>query len=409
LTVDRLKSQLSAAKEVGCEVFVIDAGWYGAGGGNWSEQVGDWREKLDASFHGHMAEFADEVRERGLGFGLWVEPERIGTAAPILTEHPEWFLPSAGKFYYPNLVDEKVYQYILSELCRLIDTYRLVWMKVDFNYELGLDPNSAEYYFYYAAWNRLFTEIRRRHTDVCFEGCAGGGMRLDINSLRKHDCYWMSDNGNPLDILSIYQNTILRASPGRITKWAVLRPATTSYPKVSSPTETLPPSVVTWTSTGRPWEGYITTDLDFAVLSAMPGVLGVSGDIAGLSAKDQAKLSQHVSFFKKWRHLIANSVAYLNAAPLQLWKYEGWTSIQLQDHKDTTSLLFVYRLEDPCMERPFLLKYLLPNRMYRVVDEDATGQPQVFTGRQLMQDGVIVRIDRKNNAKVLVIAACEDA
>ena len=73
----RLESQLSAARDVGCEVFVVDAGWFGAGPIGWYNQVGDWREKTDAAFQGRMREFADGVRQAGLGFGLWMEPERF--------------------------------------------------------------------------------------------------------------------------------------------------------------------------------------------------------------------------------------------------------------------------------------------------------------------------------------------
>ena len=83
LDVPRLRQQLQAAKEVGCEVFVIDAGWYGPQAGDWFAQAGDWREKTDGAFRGAMAAFADEVRAAGLGFGLWMEPERFGPDVPI--------------------------------------------------------------------------------------------------------------------------------------------------------------------------------------------------------------------------------------------------------------------------------------------------------------------------------------
>jgi alpha-galactosidase len=70
LEVPRLRRQLQAAKEVGCEVFVIDAGWYGPQAGGWWFQAGDWRERTEAAFCGKMADFAEEVRAAGLGFGL---------------------------------------------------------------------------------------------------------------------------------------------------------------------------------------------------------------------------------------------------------------------------------------------------------------------------------------------------
>lgn len=404
LDTNRLREQLLAVKELGCEVFVVDAGWYGAGDGDWSFKVGDWREKQNGAFYGRMSEFADEVRTSGLGFGLWVEPERIGSDTPVLKEHPNWFLPLRGNYFYPNLSDENVYQYIFSEMCRLIETYSLVWMKVDFNAELGMDPSNSEYYDYYSKWNKLYDELRQKYPHVFFEGCSGGGMRLDINNLEKYNGYWMTDNSNPLDMLSIYQNLLLRATPGKITKWSVFRSAEKAFPKVSSPTEVLPPSLITWTSTGRPWEGYVTTDLDFSVRVSMPGIFGLSGDIAGLPASVKERLKYHISFYKKWRGLIGRSVAHLSAPPVRIWQYEGWTSIQLQDPEETTSLLFVYRLEDSCNERQFHLKNLQEDRMYTVINEDTPKQvPEQYSGKQLMRSGICVRINNKHNASVIVI------
>jgi hypothetical protein len=52
LNAERLRRQLQTAKKLGCEVFTVDAGWYGAGEGNWFAQAGDWREKRDAAFKG---------------------------------------------------------------------------------------------------------------------------------------------------------------------------------------------------------------------------------------------------------------------------------------------------------------------------------------------------------------------
>ncbi len=140
LDVPRLRAQLAAAKEVGCEVFVIDAGWYGAGGPNWWAQAGDWREKTEAAFHGEMRDFADEVRAAGLGFGLWMEPERFGPEAPIRAEHPEWFVPVGGAARM-DLNQPEAYAWLRGEIGRLVETYELAWMKIDFNF--GLDADAS--------------------------------------------------------------------------------------------------------------------------------------------------------------------------------------------------------------------------------------------------------------------------
>ena len=39
----------------------------------------------------------------------------------------------------------------------------------------------------------ILDELRRRHPDVFFEGCASGGRRIDVESLRRCHTYWRSD------------------------------------------------------------------------------------------------------------------------------------------------------------------------------------------------------------------------
>ncbi len=160
LEVPRLRRQLQAAKRLGCEVFVVDAGWYGPEADDWWSQAGDWRERQSAAFGGHMQAFADEVRSAGLGFGLWMEPERFGPGVPIRQEHPEWFFPREATFARIDLTRPDACEYLKREICRLVETYQLAWMKIDFNFELGRDGSGAELSGYYAAWYRLLDEIR---------------------------------------------------------------------------------------------------------------------------------------------------------------------------------------------------------------------------------------------------------
>jgi alpha-galactosidase len=194
---DRLRKHLKAAKEIGCEVFEIDAGWYGGEEGDWWWQAGDWRERTSGAFRGKMKEFVAEVQEAGLQFGLWMEPERIGENVPIRLENPDWFAWGSGGFYYPKLHLKEVYQYVYSEISRLIETYELSWLKFDFNFELGEDELGTNFYRYYEAWYMLLEELRQKYPSTFLEGCASGGGRTDIQTIQAFDGHFLSDNVNP--------------------------------------------------------------------------------------------------------------------------------------------------------------------------------------------------------------------
>ena len=401
LDVQRLSRQLQAARELGCEVFTIDAGWYGAGSGNWSAQTGDWREKRGAAFRGRMAEFAEQVRTAGLGFGLWMEPERIGPAAPILGEHPEWFIPATGASHRPDLENAAAYDYLLGEMSRLVETYDLAWMKVDYNLDFGHDASGAEFANYYAAWYRLLGELRERYPKTFFEGCAGGGMRLDLNTLSHFDGHFLSDTVNPVDALRIYQGALLRLPPGRLGKWVVLRGIGRTIPDYGVPLAATPPKVAT--PMGATWERSITTNIDFATRVCLPGMLSLSGDIASLPERDLRRLRSHLDWYKRWRAFIVDSVAHLLTPPRPKDDRRGWAAIQLQNQSREKSLLFVYRLDD-ARDRLSVYPKKLGEQTYLVRDVDRPEEePLRRTGGELTGEGLTIELPARHSAAILTL------
>jgi alpha-galactosidase len=396
LNVELLRKQLQTAKSVGCEVFTVDAGWYGQSEkGGWFEQAGDWREKLHDAFRGKMADFADEVRAAGLGFGLWMEPERVNPSAPIVKKHPQWFVPCKNGYYYPNLHDRRAYGWLRGEIDRLVATYKLAWLKLDFNFDLDTDPSGAELHDYYIAWYRLLSETRSRYPNLYLEGCASGGMRLDIKSLSYFDNHFLSDTVNPFDAVRIYEGAILRAVPGRLGKWAVLRPLEPMSVTHGAQVNALTPS-------RAGWESPLTVDVDFAIRVAMAGALGFSGDIASLQPEVLERLAWHISFYKARRKLITNSVAHLLTPPRPLEDRTGWSAVQLQDARTTQSILFAYRLDDGTARMTFKLKGLIPHMKYRVSDADGAFN-EVRDGISLSQRGVEIVLNTRNRAAVVDI------
>jgi alpha-galactosidase len=401
LEVRRLRQQLAAAKEVGCEVFVVDAGWYGNGAGPWDRQIGDWREKQESAFHGHMADFADEVRAAGLGFGLWMEPERATAEAPVARAHPDWFLPCPGGYLSPDLSRHPVYKYLLTEISRLVETYRLAWLKVDFNLEMGRVPDGQS--GYYQAWYNLLDELRRRFPETFFEGCASGGMRLDLNTLAHFDGHFLSDTVNPVDMLRITQGALLCVPPGRLTRWAVLRPAGRLVPRYGLPLDRAPERVIT--PGGGNWEEAVVADVDFVCRAALPGMFGFSGDLAGLSAEVRARLRSHGEFYKRWREFITGSVGHLLTPIRKLSDREGWVGFQLQSPDGRgASLVLIYRLDDGVARKSFPLRDLDPEHRFVVTSDDAPDQPPIMlSGRELSSPGLPVELPSKFSAGLYIL------
>ena len=388
LDIQRLRAQLTIAQKIGCEIFTVDAGWYGRGKGDWHRQVGDWREKLDSAFRGQLTTFAKEVRAAGMGFGLWVEPERNSPDAPIVQAHPQWFLPGLGGFFYPDLSQPAVYEYIFSELSRLIETYQLAWIKVDFNFELG--HSADQFYGYFKYWYQLIDALRAKYPSTFFEGCASGGMRLDLNTLRHFDANFLSDTVNPIDVLRITQGAMLRLPPGRLIKWAVLR---AHHNQIITPG-------------GGSWDHAMLADVDFICRAALPGMFGLSGDLLELSEETLARLQVHIAFSKEWRGFIQGAVCHLLTPIGSLANREGWIAFQFQNStRSATSLLFVYRLSDGLSSKSFHLQDVDKAQTYSVINIDAWDSLQTVSGFDLIVLGLNIDLSRSNSAAIYVIQA----
>ncbi len=189
-----------------------------------------------------------------------------------------------------------------------------------------------------------------------FEGCASGGMRFDLNTLAHFDAHFLTDTVHPVDVLRIWQGALLRLPPGGIIKWAVLRSVGRTMPTY---TKSLADSPVTVAAPGGAlWEPSETVDLDFAAAVALPGMFGLSGDLAGLPEEALERLAAHVAFYKRWRSAIRQSFAHLLTPPCAKEDRRGWAAVQLEHLGTGDHLVFVYRLDDGNSTKTFRLRNL---------------------------------------------------
>ena len=87
---DRLLDLADRAAEVGVERFVLDDGWFGARRDD-RAGLGDWVVSADVWPDG-LHPLVDRVRELGMQFGLWFEPEMVNPDSDVARAHPEWIM-----------------------------------------------------------------------------------------------------------------------------------------------------------------------------------------------------------------------------------------------------------------------------------------------------------------------------
>lgn len=148
---EKLEQIVDEAKALGIELFVLDDGWFGARENDLTS-LGDWYEnegKLASGLRG----FAEKVHQKGLKFGLWLEPEMISEASELYRQHPEWALKVPGRSpalsrsqFVLDFSREDVRKHIFDQLALLFNEVPIDYIKWDMNrnmtdvYSLLLDP-----------------------------------------------------------------------------------------------------------------------------------------------------------------------------------------------------------------------------------------------------------------------------
>ena len=305
LDVPRLRRQLEAAKELGCEVFVIDAGWFGDDPG-WGG-VGDWREKSDKVFFGKMSDFAEEVRKAGLGFGIWLEPERFQQGVPVVKEHPEWFvLIPETKQYRIDLEQPAAYAYQKNLILGLIDKYKLAYIKTDMNAQLGIDETGACHYRYAKLFYQIMDEIRALHPEMILECCASGAMRTELEAMRHFDVFFPSDSANPFTQTDMLIGFFKRFLPGLLMRWITPR----ELPAGSIPYFDKSRKAVI-TPFEATWEEYMAVDEEsLLAVNFVGGQYGFTGDIASLTPETRALFKKYIDKFKSVRDFMLKADGY---------------------------------------------------------------------------------------------------
>ncbi|MBQ7693722.1 MAG: alpha-galactosidase [Lentisphaeria bacterium] len=382
LDVPRLRKQLAAAKECGCEVFVVDYGWYEDHRA--FTRLDNWDECTDRAFFGKMREFACEVRRAGLGFGFWVEFEFFSTESKVVKAHPDWFFPSA----HPNIVSPKIWlpeveDMLVETLAEAIRRYDAVYIKNDMNHSQGYEP--ARLNLYMKGLARVMARLKKLLPRVTFENCSSGSLRGAAGSmLGSFDLHFISDNASPLENLRMIQQMGTRFPPGRIFHWYVGSELHPGEESSFYPGTVLQPEAATWHRAR-------IEDLRTGLLSCITGMLGFSCDLASFSQENRRIIREFTDFFKAHREQILRSELHLLTPPENFEKKRGWLALQLSNPADDVHFVYVFHCVcDGGSCRVFHPEALAPEKMYRTREVLAPSRSASVSrsGAELVRDGI---------------------
>jgi alpha-galactosidase len=215
MSYDRLSALAEVAAEIGVERFVIDDGWFGSRR-NDKSGLGDWDVSADV-WPGGLRPMADRVRELGMEFGLWFEPEMVNPDSELARNHPDWVIGTAGRMPPPwrsqqvlDVAHPDAFAYLLDKIGTLVDECGIAYIKWDHNRDIA-DPvhrggpraGRPAIHDQTLATYRLLDELRATHPGLEIESCSSGGARIDFGILERTDRVWASDCIDPVERLRI--------------------------------------------------------------------------------------------------------------------------------------------------------------------------------------------------------------
>ena len=221
-----LTEMIDDAADMGLEMFVLDDGWFGnkyprndsnAGLGDWQVNAKKLPEGID-----YIASYA---HQKGMKFGIWIEPEMVNPRSELAEKHPDWIvkagnreIPRMRNQWLLDLSNPKVQDFVFSVFDNTMKlSPNIDYIKWDANRHvenagseyLPEDKQSHFWIDYTQGFYKVMERIRVKYPDVLIQACASGGGRVEFGAMKYFNEVWTSDNTEALSRTRIQYGTSL--------------------------------------------------------------------------------------------------------------------------------------------------------------------------------------------------------
>ncbi len=269
------------AKQLGCELFVLDDGWFGTRDSDTSS-LGDYSVNVKKLPNG-LKGLGEKLNAIGLQFGLWFEPESVSPDSELYRSHPDWALHDdlgredlLGRHQLLlDLTKPEVRDYIVRSVGGILDSASISYVKWDMNrHSCAL---GAKQHAFVLGLYDVLRRIFEPRPEILLESCSSGGNRFDCGMLYFSPQIWCSDDTDPVERLRIQQSL------------SYLYPPSTFGAHVSAS-----PHAQTLRATPLSTRGNVS----------LFGCLGYELDLTELLPVEQAEIRAQIEFYKAHRRTL---------------------------------------------------------------------------------------------------------
>lgn len=283
---DNVLKRASVASELGCDYFMIDAGWYNSPMENPDLTIGDWQVNKE-KFPKGLSYIKDELSKLSLKLGIWFEFENCGQDSKIYNNedymlHRDNLVLETVKRRFFDFNNPDVIEYMNDKVDRLIKANEIDYVKIDYNDSIGYGVDheqSGGLGVIEAIENnyKYFSSLVKNNKDVVFESCSSGGHRLTLPFVEITNMSSFSDahetNGIPLVAANLSTLFLIK----QMQIWAVLHPH------------------------------YSKQKIAYLLASTFIGRMCISGTVEELDADQKVFIKQYVDYYKSLEDIIKNA------------------------------------------------------------------------------------------------------
>ncbi len=378
-----MEQMMEDIASMGGELFVMDDGWFGDKYPRLvdNSSLGDWvvdRRKLPNGI-GWLVKTA---AEKGIKFGIWIEPEMTNNISELFDAHPDWVLQAenrdlvtgrGGTQLILDMSRPDVQDFVFGVVDNLMtenpDIHYIKWdanMPIPAHGSNNLKYQSHLNIEYWRGLHAACDRIRAKYPDLIIQCCASGGGRANWGVLPWFDEFWVSDNTDALQRVYMQWGT------------SYFFPAIAMASHISAtPNHTV----------------FRTTSLKYRIDVAMSGRLGMEIQPKNMSEAEKDLCRKAISEYKSIRPVVQFGDIYRLVSP---YDDKGFASMMYVAPEKEEAVFYWWRIANFYDEHfpRVRMAGLDPDKMYKVtelnrIDLKPLGyEGKVFSGRFLMENGL---------------------
>lgn len=388
--------------DMGLEMFVLDDGWFGNKyPRNSSRQgLGDWQVTKERLPRG-ISYLADYAVNKGLKFGIWIEPEMVNPKSELAENHPDWIVKTEGRpvpttrnQWLLDMANPEVQDFVFGVFDDVMkQSDNISYIKWDANRHvesvgsafLPADRQSHFWIKYTQGLYSVYERIRAKYPDVLIQACSSGGGRVDYGAMKYHQEVWTSDNTDARSRIFIQYGTNM------------IYPALVTGSHVSA---------VPNHQTGN------ITLLKFRFDMAMSGRFGMELQPKDLSKEEKEFAKAAIENYKQIRDIVMKGDLFRIISP---YEGKGLYAIMYVSKDKKRAVVYDYCFEyqgRTLRSQSIKLNGLDSEKQYKLTELNVDksnfwGNNKVFSGEYLINEGINPQLEKMYESAVFLLEEVE--